>query len=100
MKTTIPATELADRVIDVAERVETSDSDRDVLYAAAESYDELRSREVELLATIGELRAEAANRVEKEQDLLDKQDKFIGQLQAQVGDLNARLYGIALLLKH
>lgn len=99
MRTPIPETELSDRVLDVAERPETSLGDRDVLVAIAEDYDNLRAVRTELLATIGELRAEIAGRSEKDQDLLEKQDKFIGQLQAQIGDLNARLYGIALLLK-
>jgi hypothetical protein len=105
--TTTPETELADRVMDVAERPETSLADRDVLYAAAEGYDELRARLANSAALIGELKAAADVRYEQQSETearcfnqLQEQEKQLQHLQNVIADLNARLYGIALLLKH
>lgn len=74
---TIPETELADRLLDVADRPETSMGDREVCVAAAEAFDAMRARL-------------------KEVDVSKAQ---VAAMHEALQDLHARMYGIALILK-
>lgn len=95
MTLTIPETELADRVIDAAERPETSLSDRDVLLEAAYSIDNHRARLLEL-----DEQAEAsAHLVAELKNEIDHTNGNTARLQAALQDTEARMYAIALLLK-
>lgn len=89
-------TELSDLIIDVAERPETSLSDKDVLYTMAEEYDKVRSEQAQSAALIGALQG----RLAECSDEATAREKQVAQLQNTIAELNARLYGIALLLKH